>query len=330
MEGLEFHAVDFGKVDIPQGAESYGFSDFAVLYRTRSQARILSEVFQTAGIPFQVVSRRDIFEVSGIVELLSLLKIIEHQAGVMDIERILKLMPSSGKNTISNALMDLCFHESLDFFEAYDNIRRSFSPQGSSQTFFRLSALVESLKAMQNAVKSMTVAEKLSYLSQTPDLEPFFKDQPEQRQCLNQLLQLASETDMTADFISDMTLKTDIDVYHPEAQKVTLMTIHASKGLEFPVVFVAGCEEGFLPMAHADAEFCNIDEERRLFYVAMTRARDVLCLTHAAKRMIFGVKTGRIPSPFLEDIEAGLKTSRTLQNRGVLKRKPTEKQLELF
>jgi uncharacterized protein (TIGR00375 family) len=330
MEGLEFHAVDFGKVDLLHGEKSYGFSDFAVLYRTRAQGRILSEVFQEAGIPFQVASRNDIFEVSGIVELLSLLKIIEHQASVMDIERILKIKPSIRKNKISDALMDLCFHEPVDFFEAYDSIRKSVSSQESSQTFSRLSSFAESLKAMQNAVKSMTVAEKLSYLSQVPELAPFFKEHPEQQKCLNQLLQLAAETGMTADFISDMTLKTDIDVYHPEAQKVTLMTIHASKGLEFPVVFVAGCEEGFLPMAYADAETSDIDEERRLFYVAMTRARDILCLTHAAKRMLFGVKTVRSPSPFLEDIEACLKTSAIFQDRGHQKRKPTEKQLELF
>jgi uncharacterized protein (TIGR00375 family) len=331
MEGLEFHAADFGKVNISHDAKSYGFSDFAVLYRTRSQAHILSEVFQKAGIPFQVVCRNDIFDIPGIVELLSLLKIIENQASIIDMERVLNIKQSFRQNKISDAFMDLCFHEPLNFFEAYNNIRESVSLQGSSQDFSCLFSFMESLKEMQDAVQSMSVAEKLSYISQTPDLKTFFKDQPEQQKGLNQLLKLAYETSSTIDFISDITLKTDIDMYHPEAQKVTLMTIHASKGLEFPVVFIAGCEKGFLPMVHASAKILDIDEERRLFYVAMTRAKEVLCLTNASKRIIFGEKTDRSPSPFLKDIEYWLKVSRVfIQDRNSHKRKSTEKQLELF
>jgi superfamily I DNA/RNA helicase len=277
------------------------------------------------------VCRNDIFDIPGIVELLSLLKIIENQASIIDMERVLNIKQSFRQNKISDAFMDLCFHEPLNFFEAYNNIRESVSLQGSSQDFSCLFSFMESLKEMQDAVQSMSVAEKLSYISQTPDLKTFFKDQPEQQKGLNQLLKLAYETSSTIDFISDITLKTDIDMYHPEAQKVTLMTIHASKGLEFPVVFIAGCEKGFLPMVHASAKILDIDEERRLFYVAMTRAKEVLCLTNASKRIIFGEKTDRSPSPFLKDIEYWLKVSRVfIQDRNSHKRKSTEKQLELF
>ncbi len=121
----------------------------------------------------------------------------------------------------------------------------------------------------------------------------------------------------------------DQDFLDPDAEKVSLMTVHASKGLEFPVVFVTGCEEGLIPFARKDEPVADLQEEKRLFYVAMTRAQDVLCLTYAKKRVIFGRSEVRKKSPFLSEIEETLKEYRKAETKKK-KNSRAERQMDLF
>jgi len=130
----------------------------------------------------------------------------------------------------------------------------------------------------------------------------------------------------TDEFFTATALQTDTDTYYPQAEKVSLMTMHAAKGLEFSVVFIAGCEKGYIPFERGEDKETDIDEERRLFYVAMTRAKERLYLTHARKRRIFGKTVLRDLSPFVEDIEKRLRTHET----PVPKKKKGHVQLELF
>jgi len=119
------------------------------------------------------------------------------------------------------------------------------------------------------------------------------------------------------------------DFFKFEAEKVSLMSMHASKGLEFPVVFIAGCEKTFIPFARDGKTVEDIKEEKRLFYVAMTRAKDILCLTHAKKRMVFGKTLNRKKSEFLSDIEESLKQYQSSSPAKKIK-KQTATQLDLF
>jgi DNA helicase-2/ATP-dependent DNA helicase PcrA len=134
-------------------------------------------------------------------------------------------------------------------------------------------------------------------------------------------------TDLTG-FFSSIALHTDTDAYAQQAEKVSLMTMHAAKGLEFPVVFITGCEEDLIPFKRRNSDQADIEEERRLFYVAMTRARDRLYLTWAKKRRIYGKLEDRVFSHFVADIENRLKKDDTPR----LKRKKEsgQVQLELF
>ena len=129
----------------------------------------------------------------------------------------------------------------------------------------------------------------------------------------------------TKDFIVAIALHSDTDVYDSISEKVSLMTMHAAKGLEFPIVFITGCEDGYIPYHHVDTD---TDEERRLFYVAMTRAMDQLYLTYTKKRRIHGKQVQRRISPFVAEIEEQLRDHQIL---GGKKPKPDEHtQLELF
>ena len=123
-------------------------------------------------------------------------------------------------------------------------------------------------------------------------------------------------------------MQTDTDLFNAKTEKVALMTMHASKGLEFPVVFISGCEEGYLPFKREGGECTNIEEERRLLYVAMTRSRQALYVSYAKKRMVFGKKASREPSRFIRDIEQNLKNYH--EAKGGHSRKMGHTQLELF
>jgi DNA helicase-2/ATP-dependent DNA helicase PcrA len=130
------------------------------------------------------------------------------------------------------------------------------------------------------------------------------------------------------DFLEMTALQSETDVYDPRADRVTLMSLHASKGLEFPVVFIVGCEEGLLPYERK-GEPVDVAEERRLFYVGLTRAGRKLVLTHARKRVLFGQFTENAPSRFVGDIEAALKEIQARQYRPP-ERKPESGQMSLF
>ena len=123
-------------------------------------------------------------------------------------------------------------------------------------------------------------------------------------------------------------LQSETDAYDPRADRVTLMSLHASKGLEFPVVFIVGCEEGLLPYERK-GEAVDVEEERRLFYVGLTRAGRKLVLTHARKRVLFGQFMENPPSRFVGDIEAALKEVQEMKYRPPEK-KPESGQMSLL
>ena len=131
------------------------------------------------------------------------------------------------------------------------------------------------------------------------------------------------------DFLESMALQKETDLYDPRADRVTLMTLHAAKGLEFPVVFIVGCEESLLPYQRGDEE-PDIEEERRLFYVGMTRAQQRLVLTHAESRYLFGQQMNNLPSRFLDDIEQALKEIKKSPRRKPAKETPDHIQLKLL
>jgi DNA helicase-2/ATP-dependent DNA helicase PcrA len=130
-------------------------------------------------------------------------------------------------------------------------------------------------------------------------------------------------------FLEEVMLQKETDIYDPRADRVTLMTLHASKGLEFPVVFIVGCEENLLPYQR-DGKSFDLDEERRLFYVGMTRAQQKLILTHAKSRFLFGQRYEPKPSRFIDDIENALKERKKMASRKPAAKEQDNLQLKLF
>ncbi|MDO9263849.1 MAG: 3'-5' exonuclease, partial [Desulfosalsimonadaceae bacterium] len=153
-------------------------------------------------------------------------------------------------------------------------------------------------------LNNMSVRDKLLHLAALPDIRKQLQSGAAKAQeALDRIIHLAEAFGgNTVDFLETMALETDPDVFDDKSQKVALMTLHAAKGLEFPVVFITGVENGYIPFIREKAGDWDLEEERRLFYVAVTRAKDQLYLAWAKNRLIFGQKQPRQLSPFVADI----------------------------
>lgn len=294
--GLSFLSMDAGKAgDGSFGADKeYAFSDFAVLYRTRRQCEAFARAFESAGIPFQTADREDWMGTAGVREALGALRIVLNRGSTAD-TRALEAWREEDKTGES----------SFDTVWASDLSALAQGPDANDSTRL-VTAVGDLLGIPEKAARDERLAaawERLAALAGVYPEPPALLD--------------------------GLRLNQDQDLLAQGVEKVSLMTMHAAKGLEFPVVFVTGCETGMIPYARDGETIDDPDEERRLFYVAMTRAMDILCLTYARKRRIFGRDTSRKRSCFIEDIEKEL-AQYEVARAAAGKKKKTEVQLELF
>lgn len=267
----------------------YSFSDIAVLCRTSFQAKVIEKALQEQGIPCQSADRRAVFD-TGPVQIL-----------LIFLQMILKKQRSISMDDLDTAVLT-----------------DQAGPNGA--------VLLENCyKACSQAENSRDIIDcVIKVLCEDKELAPLFEDPG----MLNMLETIALKYPDLSQFLEMTALNQDIDSIGFDVEKVSLMTIHAAKGLEFPVVFVCGCEQGLLPYAKDGSNVDNLQEERRLFYVAMTRAKEILYLTYAQKRRIYGTIEKRQRSLFIDDIERALTQLESKPFQGVNVKK--EKQLELF
>lgn len=186
----------------------------------------------------------------------------------------------------------------------------------------------KSIQALTSGTGFADNASIIQWVSQTARLEKVIKKTAKAAEAYERMLLQSNRFENIKDFLYAQALDQDSDALDYGVEKVSLLTLHAAKGLEFPVVFVAGCEQGLIPFARDGLSIENLEEERRLFYVAMTRAMDILCLTYAQKRRIYGRPEKRQRSLFIDDIEKKLTRMEKIPVRMPEEKKP--QQLELF
>ncbi len=328
--GTGFHSIDTGKIDDANISGASSYSDFAVLYRTHAQHRVIADVFDNAGIPFQIASRENALNQPGLPELISYLKVAEGCAAYGDHERVMHaIMPGIWKKS-RDAFKNWCYQKRFSLQQGLSNAQRFPVPGLSTANQQTLNYFSNHFEELATILAEMKVAEKLIYLVENTKLSATFESDAGSAHALENLVATAERFDYrTADFVGALALHTDTDVYASRAEKVALMTLHAAKGLEFPIVFISGCEQGYIPFERSNREPPNIEEERRLFYVAMTRAMTRLYFTRAKSRRIYGRLESRPPSPFVTDIEAHLKKDES-PRKTKKKKKSDQKQLSLF
>lgn len=305
------------------------YGDFAVLYRTNAQSRVVEETFLKANIPYKMVGGHKFYDRKEIKDILAYLQVIANPADSLSLLRIINVPKRGvGAGSIEKLQSFAALHD-FSLLEAGQNVALS-SLKGKAAT--EIEKLAQSLADFnqmipylsvteltrevlektgyedelkrQNNLESQNRLENLEeFLSVTMEFDKTYEAQPEEEQ-------EAPEDKLTI-FLNDLALLSDVDSYEEEASEVTLMTLHAAKGLEFPVVFLVGMEEGVFPLSRAMMEEAELEEERRLAYVGITRAEEALYLTNALSRTLYGKTQYNRPSRFVSEIESEL-----LQGKG--------------
>jgi uncharacterized protein (TIGR00375 family) len=328
--GTGFHSIDTGKIDDANLSKACSYSDFAVLYRTHAQHRVIADVFEKTGIPFQIASRESSFNQSGLAEVISYLKVVEGCGGYGDHEKVMRFsIVGAGKKTME-VFKNWCYQNRFSLREGLEKANQFPVPGLTVASQQKLNGFSKQLADFEKTLADMTVAEKMIYLIKNSKLSIIFETDVKSKDALKNLVDWADQfQSRTADFLAALALYTDTDAYAWRVEKVSLMSMHAAKGLEFPIVFIAGCEQGYIPFRRTADESPDIQEERRLFYVAMTRAMARLYFTRAKKRRIYGRLEPRSMSRFVADIETRLKKDESPQLKKK-KKKTDQQQLPLF
>ena len=297
---------------IKEGKRKY--SDYAVLYRMNAQSRVLEEGFMKYGIPYKLVGALKFYDRKETKDLLAYLRLIHNPSDSISLKRIINVPKRGiGKTTIESLEQQAAAREISMFslIQSADSLQGVGRAVGSLQEF---SSIICGLKAVQEKLKlSEFISEVLNRTGYLKELEN--EDTIEARgriENLKEFISVALEFEKENEdadlgiFLENVSLVADIDTMNESNDAVILMTFHSAKGLEFPVVFMVGMEEGVFPGYRSMNEDSEMEEERRLCYVGITRAREQLFMTGAFSRTLFGSTTYNRMSRFLKEIPQNL------------------------
>jgi DNA helicase-2/ATP-dependent DNA helicase PcrA len=248
------------------------FSDFAVLYRTNAQSRVLEEAFLHAGVPYTLVGGTRFYERKEIKDVLSYLRLIANPKDTVSYNRAIKL----GKGR-------------MDKFLRFSAEKRPDNKLVALSTLELLDSLLEATQYL--TLYDANVEEEAYRLENIKELRSVAMEFPDLTEFLENVALVEQEYTPKG-----------LNIHEADRQAVTLMTLHAAKGLEYPIVFIVGLEEGIFPHSRSLMERDELEEERRLCYVGITRAKDKLYLTYANHRLFFGTRTQNMISRFIADI----------------------------
>jgi len=291
------------------------YNDFAVLYRTNAQSRSLEEQFIRFGVPYKIVGGVRFYDRAEIKDVLSYLRLIYQPEDLISFSRIINI-PSRGIGAKSlQTFSDWRALKSLSLQESLEKVNEAPLNPRIKQQFLEFGRTLVDFRTMSEELAVADLTEKL--LARLGYLE-YLKDgtiQGESRiENVKELLSVAkaySEVGLDS-FLEEVALISDLDQLDERQNAVTLMTLHSAKGLEFPVVFMPGLEESLLPHGKAVFDLTELEEERRLCYVGMTRAKQELYLLYATSRIIYGNLQYNPPSRFLNDIDEHFESSSLL------------------
>ena len=310
-EGAE---ANFVAGQIISGSKGKGFQDYAILYRTNAQSNALEFALKRNGIPYRVIGGTRFFDRAEIKDMLSYLCIINNRSDDLRLGRIINNPPRGlGAKTIETA-QRLAQAEEKPLYSIVSD-PYSYGPlEKAAGKLTAFSQIIESLAALLEEGLSLPefyeeVMIRTGYIAMleskpTEENKTRMENVRELKSSIQAYVQNA-ETPTLAGFLEEIALYTDIEQYHEGDDAVVMMTMHSAKGLEFPHVFLVGFEEGLFPGMRAIGEAEEMEEERRLCYVAITRAKKTLTISHARQRMLYGRTNAAMPSRFLKEIPEG-------------------------
>ena len=289
--------------------EYFKYSDFAILYRMNTQSRAIEDILRREDIPYKIIGGLKFYERKEIKDIISYLRLIQNPSDNLSLKRIINEPKRGiGKTSLEN-IETLANQNSISMYEVIKNADQ----YGLNRVFINsreFISVIEELRAKKDdLVISELIKQTLKKTGYTKALEDENTVEAENRiENLEEFLTVAMEFEEESadnglsEFLEGITLSSDIDNMEETDETVTLMTLHSAKGLEFPVVFLVGMEEGIFPGYKSISEQKELEEERRLCYVGITRAKQYLFLTCSKQRTIFGSTSCNPVSRFLKEI----------------------------
>ncbi|MCX7841925.1 MAG: DNA helicase PcrA [Clostridia bacterium] len=293
-----------------KAAENREFKDFAVLYRMNAQSRVIEEMFIREGIPYKIIGGLRFYDRKEIKDVIAYLRVIQNPSDDLSLKRIINVPKRGiGDTTVDNA-ESIAVRRGASIFSV---ISSSSEIPELARASAKLEGFVELVNRFRAKKESTGVAELIEeVINQTGilgELQAEGTVEAETRiENIQELISVAMEFEQQSEeqgleaFLSHVSLVSDIDNLSEERDNVVLMTLHSAKGLEFPVVFMIGMEEGIFPSYRSMMEESELEEERRLCYVGITRAREKLFMTHVNCRTLFGKTECYTTSRFLKEI----------------------------
>lgn len=292
------------------------YNKFAILYRTNNQSRALEEACMACAVPYRIYGGTKFYDRAEVKTVIGYLKLINNTDDSQSLRRVINIPKRGiGDTTVKN-LADFANSKDISLFEAIKICEDSeIAPKTRSKLkdFANLILKFQQAKNSYNLKDFVTlVIEKSGYLAELQakaSVEPDFQDDINN---LQELVNVAEEfvpeedDNILGEFLQQVALVSDLDTMENESNNITMMTLHAAKGLEFPVVFIAGMDEGIFPSQRTLQVESEVEEERRLMYVGITRAEEKLYLTSAKRRQTWGEYRYYNPSRFIEEIPANL------------------------
>ena len=305
------------EAEIADNHRKYG--DFAILYRTNAQSRAIEEAFVKSNIPYKMVGGHKFYDRKEIRDALAYFRLVVNPEDDMSFNRIVNEPKRGIGNTSVEKLEAFANEHDWSLLEAAANAELSpiaGKARGQLAKFGKMIQQLGTRRQDLNVTEMMqAILEDSGYLSTLRAAHNLEADTRIEN--LEELLSVTQgfdsryqpeneDSDIFVDFLAELALLSDQDDVEEDAQEVTLMTLHAAKGLEFPVVFLVGMEEGLFPLSRASMDESELEEERRLAYVGITRAKQKLYLSNAYGRMLYGQRQNNPASRFIEEINPDL------------------------
>ena len=286
------------------------FKDFAVLYRTNAQSRSIEQAMVKEGLPYNIVGGTKFYDRKEIKDVLAYLTLVANNSDDVALNRIINFpVRGIGEKSIK-MFVDIAAKNKSSLFDSLE-MCRELKLRGKQQD--SIESFHSSITKFSNLLETLDPKELLRTLLEEFNIENYYKNNPAEQDRYDNIQELKASVDKFSDqtggnlkdFLQEISLFTDIDEWDDKENSITLMTVHAAKGLEFSTVFVAGLEQGLFPLVRIDDGPDQMEEERRLFYVAVTRAMNQVYLLNAKYRRRFGAMntTSFVQSDFLDEID---------------------------
>ena len=293
--------------------EYYKYSDFAVLYRMNTQSRAIEEILRREGIPYKIIGGLKFYERKEIKDIISYLRLVQNPSDNLSLNRIINEPKRGiGKTSLDN-IAKVAEQNNISMYEVIKHAEQ----YGLNRVYLNSREFINCMEEFISKKDEIKISELIKKILKetgyTKALENENTQEAENRIAnLEEFLTVAVEFEEESaenglsNFLEGITLSSDLDNMEETEESVTLMTLHSAKGLEFPVVFLVGMEEGIFPGYKSIGEEKELEEERRLCYVGITRAKNYLYLTNSKQRTTFGSTTYNMPSRFLNEIPKDL------------------------